>query len=302
MGIGQRLRNAYAYGGVKEVFRKAFYHRIYRMTRKQTIREVSHAHTEYGLNRSQRDAHIVVSLTSFPPRFPYLGPCLKSLVLQDLKPDKIIMYLGNDCTESDITEEMRSYEQYGVEFRIDPDENLMPHKKYYYAMQQFPDSIIVTADDDVIYPANWLRSLYESYQQYPSVISARRVHFIQIKNGKLAPYDHWIDQIRSVRRPSKRLIAIGNGGVLYPPGCLDEKAFAVEDIKSLCLRNDDLWLKCNEVRLNIPVVWVRNWKVEPAAIHSEMTLSSGNIFTGKNDAVLRLLMEHFSLTDDDFND
>lgn len=85
--------------------------------------------------------------------------CLKSLVSQAEKPDKIIVYLGNDTTENMITDEMHNFEKFGIEFRIDYEKNLMPHKKYYYAMQ---------ADDDIVYPRDWLRSLYQSYLKYPS--------------------------------------------------------------------------------------------------------------------------------------
>ena len=302
MGIKERLKNTIKYGGPKEVIRKGFFSVIYNRQGKRTKREVVGADMEYGLNKEPREHHIVVSLTSFPARFFKIGMCLKSLILQTVKPDRIIVYLGNDCTESDITEEMKSYEAYGVEFRIDGEKNLKPHKKYYYAMREFPDSIVVTADDDVFYPREWMQKLYDSYLRHPKAVNAWRVHYIQMKNGRIQPYNYWIDQIRSVRKPSKRLIAIGNGGILYPPGIFDDDLFETDAIESLCLGADDLWLKCHEIRKNVPVVWVKSMKVDPVPIPSEKSLSSENVFTGKNDKILREIMDYLKLDDSDFLD
>lgn len=302
MRIKERLKNTIKYGGPKEVIRKGFFSVVYNRQGKRTKKEVTCSDMEYGLNNNPREHHIVVSLTSFPSRFPKIGMVLKSLILQTVKPDRIIVYLGSDCAESDITEEMKSYEQYGVEFRIDGEKDLKPHKKYYYAMREFPDSIVVTADDDVLYPKDWMQKLYNSYLLNPHAVNAWRVHYIRIKNGKIQPYNYWIDQVRTIRKPSKRLIAIGNGGILYPPGIFGEDLFDLNAIESLCLCADDLWLKCHEIRKNVPVVWVKSMKVDPAPILSEKTLSSENVFTGKNDVVLRKIMDYLKLDDLAFMD
>ena len=303
-GIIDRLKNTYEYGGIYEVLRKATFHYIYLVGGKVTRLTVQKKPYEYGIVKKPRKEKIVVSLTSFPARFDKIDLCLKSIILQTLKPDRIIVCLGSDTKKSDITRSMKRFEKYGVEYRIDQTQNLMPHKKYFYAMQEFPDAVIITADDDVIYPSNWLSSLYTSYKKYPHAISARRVHYISKKDGKLEPYDHWIDQYRKLKTPSMSLIAIGNGGVLYPPHCFNKTAFDTERIKRLCLRTDDLWLKCMEVLQSIPVVWVKNWLVDPATIDfaKNERLSDANIFTGKNDDILRELMNNLSLKDEMFFD
>ena len=201
-----------------------------------------------------------------------------------------------------LTEEMLAFQKYGVEYRFDEEHNLMPHKKYFYAMQEFPNAVIVTADDDVVYPTNWLEELYASYKKHPDAISARRVHYIQIKDDELLPYDQWKDQCRDHTEPSMRLIATGNAGVLYPPHCFDAEAFNIDAIEELCVRTDDLWLKCMEVRNKRAVVWVKNWKVRPATIDGENNsrLQDENVFTGNNDIVLKNLMSRYSLTAKDF--
>ncbi len=304
MGLMSRLKNTYEYGGIREVIRKTSSLSIYKIMDKRIIRDVKKAPLEYGLSQKNRKEKIIVSLTTFPKRFPQLDLCLKSLVVQRFKPDKIIVYLGNDCNKSMLTETMLKYQKYGIEYRFDEEENLMPHKKYFYAMQEYPDAVIVTADDDIIYPRNWLESLYRSYKMYPNSVSARRVHYIKIKGKEFAPYDHWEDQCRRIKQPSMRLIATGNSGVLYPPHCFDKKAFDIDAIKKTCLRADDIWLKCCEIKNRIPVVWVPNWEVMLPEIDElgNEKLSNENVFTGTNDDVLQRVMNELELTVKDFLD
>ncbi|WP_049963024.1 glycosyltransferase family A protein [Ruminococcus sp. HUN007] len=302
MNILVRLKNAYKYGGIKEILRKTTALGVYTIMDRIIVHDVKKTQVEYGLNRKERKDQIIVSLTSFPKRFSELDLCLKSLVIQKFKPDKIIVYLGSDSRKEMLSEKLLKYENYGVEFRFDDKENLMPHKKYFYAMQEFPDAVTVTADDDVIYPRDWLESLYRSYLKYPNAVSARRVHLMKRNNEEIAPYDYWEDQCRRIRKPSMSLIATGNSGVLYPPRCFDFTAFDIEAIKKTCLRADDIWLKCVEVKKKLPVVWVPNWQVMLPEIGTPNNekLSDENVFTGTNDEVLYSVMMHLKLSASDF--
>ena len=304
MSVLVRLKNTYKYGGAKEILRKSGSLIIYTVMDKLIVRDVKRTPLEYGLTRKKRKDSIVVALTSFPKRFPQLDLCLKSLVIQKYKPNKIIVYLGSDSSREMLTKVMLKYEKYGVEYRFDKKENLMPHKKYFYAMQEYPDSIVVTADDDVVYPRDWLLSLYKSYRKYPNAVSARRVHLMKRKNGKLLPYDYWEDQCRRIKAPSMSLIATGNSGVLYPPHCFCKMAFDIDSIKKTSLRADDIWLKCMEIKHGIPVVWVPNWQVMLPEIDSSENekLSDENVFTGTNDEVLHSVMQHLDLKTNDFFD
>lgn len=300
MNIIWRLNNAYQSGGVKEIIRKGINRLFCKISNYATVSYVKKSKISYGLNEKKREIPIIISLTSFPERFPNIGLCLKSLLLQEMKPDRIIIFFGSDSKESDLTDEMIRFRQYGVEYRFDDKLNLMPHKKYFYAMRDFPDAIIITVDDDAIYSKDLVRSLYESYQKYPNAVSARRVHQIRVKDGKILPYNHWKDQCCDVKYPSMTLIATGVGGVLYPPGRFDKETFNVEIIQKLCLKADDLWLKCMEVRNNIPVVWAINNEVRPAEIKSVRNLFDGNVTNNNNDEILKNIMVHYSITVNDF--
>ena len=192
---------------------------------------------------------------------------------------------------------MLELEQYGVEYHIDSERNLKSHKKYFYAMQEFPNDVVVTADDDVYYPSNWLSGFLKSYKMFPKAVSARRVHLMKKSGKELAFYNYWEDQCRRVKTPSFALIATGCNGILYPPHCLKSEAFDERIFMELCFDADDIWLKCMEVLNDVPVVWVKNWEVDPldVADSTKGALSSLNVDYRKNDAYLHNVMDYFKI-------
>lgn len=208
----------------------------------------------YGLNnKEERKIKIIVSLTTFPDRFFSLQKTLVSIFNQTTKADRIIVWLGSDVNI--IPNSLLQFEKYGVTF-IRKKENLMSHKKYFYAMQEFPNDIVITIDDDVIYQRTLIEDLLKTYKKYPDCICANRVHFITKKiNGTLHNYNNWINDFRISNKPSYRLIATGVGGVLYPPHSIPKIAFNIKNIENICLKADDIWLKFTESINHVKVVW-----------------------------------------------
>lgn len=299
-----RLKNSFETGGLSEIIRKIFWKSVYLYNGEKIRKKVARQKLEYGLcKKNMRKYQVIVSLTTYPGRFNNIEMCLKSLVLQNEKPDKIIVYLGSDAVGIDLPESMKKFEKYGVEFKYDTTDNIRSHKKYYYAMQEFPEAVIVTADDDIIYPQDWLCSLLQSYEKYPNCISARRVHLmVRDECGKLKVYNHWIDQYRKEVNPSFSLIATGNAGVLYPPHCIDIQAFNIEKIRKLCLQADDIWLKCMAQLHGTRYVWVKNNEVDLPEVQGEKktSLSEANVMENKNDLYLNCVMKNYRITDDLF--
>lgn len=303
MALLKRLKRAYDAGGIREITRKAFYYPIYRINGYFTALAVKLSRPRYGLARKEtREIPIIVSLTSYPARFPTIGLCLKSLLRQNCKPDRIIVWLGSDTAETDINAAMRRFEKFGVEYRIDPEHNFKSHKKYYYAMREYPDAIVVTADDDLYYPKNWLKTLLKTHEKYPDCVICRRTHLIRRNENGLLPYNLWTDQCRSVRRPSFSLVGTSGSGKLYPPRSLDPRALDHDAFMRLCANADDLWVKCMEVLAGRKTVFARNWKVDLRSPRDSQreSLEAGNIGRCENDLFLRQTMEAYGITPDDF--
>ncbi len=253
------------------------------------------------LRSSSNNPRIVVSLTSYPARFPTLHLCLKSLFNQTLQPDKVILYLDKNVSFEQIPHKILKLQKKGLVIR-NICEDIKPHKKYFYAMQEYPDSVIITVDDDVIYPKNCIYSLYKSYQEYPDCVSARRVHKIARHiDGSAAPYKLWQLECCEQKDPSLDLLAIGVGGVLYPPHILlnQKSAFNIENIKKYCLNADDIWLKFTELSQGIKVRWVPNKIPHPYPIKNEMLKETGlrqdNLENNQNDCFIEKCQEFFNI-------
>lgn len=252
-----------------------------------------------ALNNTKRDHHIVVSLTSFPARFGTLHYALKSILSQTMKPDLIFLCLSREEVkdESELPSSVLELKKYGIKFFF-ADDNLKPHNKYFYAMKYYPDSLLITVDDDNIYDKNLVSDLYNSYLRHPSAVSSRRVHkIVKNKENNLLPYCKWRYEYKKETKPSFELLATGVGGVLYPPGLLPQETFNISKIKELCLNADDIWLKFMELKNNIPVVWVKGRRVHPLNIKAaqKITLQKKNYHENSNDTYISCLQDYYKI-------
>lgn len=262
---------------------------------------VQKADFPYGLNQLERKEKIIISLTSYPPRFSSIGLVLKSLLLQTIKPDMIILWLG--CGPEAITPEMHSFETYGISFRYWLP-NYGPHDKYFFALQEFCDDIVITVDDDAIYPPDLVTSLLEAHHLYPGCICARKVHKITWDEHKtIRPYQQWHKKYKKTLLPSKDLVAIGVGGILYPPRSFSQMAFNPSLFSQLCPKQDDLWLKWMEMREGIDIVWAPNSLPDPPEAEGSqiVALNSFNVNGHGNDDAIAALSRYFgAITPDGF--
>lgn len=258
---------------------------------------------QYGLNVSnKRDKKVILSLTSYPNRFGGLDLCIKSLLNQSFKPDKLILYLDDTVQDKEITDNILQLKKYGLEICKRP-ENIKPHKKYYYALKEHPEDIIITVDDDMIYNRNLIKILINSYNKYPKAVSAIRVHKILTdESGRLKPYNDWKNEYDKIDTPSMQLLATGVGGVLYPPHCMNEEVFNLNNIKKLCLEADDIWLKYMQVLNNTPVVFAKSRFIRPTEIDNsqEFALNKTNVLENQNDKFIKQMSEKYHIELSDF--
>lgn len=250
----------------------------------------------YGLNTmDQREQRIIVSLTSYPLRYRTLHLCIKSILRQTCKPDKIFLYLDEGSAE--IPKSLEKLKKFGLEICIRP-ENIKPHKKYYYAMLEHPDDIVITVDDDGIYDTCLIESLMNSYPKYPYAVSCRRAHKMLVdNNGKLLPYNKHEFECKTITEPSMQLRCTNVGGALYPPHCMSAEMFNLDNIKRLCLGADDIWLKFMQVLSNTPVVWVKSRHVHPVIIlgTQKITLDKSNGQKNENDLWVKKMEDFYGI-------
>ena len=195
-----------------------------------------------GVNTESR---IIVSLTSYPARIRSVWITIASLLQQTMKPNKVVLWLAEEqFPEHELPNSLKRLQKRGLEIRFC--EDLRPHKKYYYAVQEYPDYYIITADDDIFYPEDHIERLWKGYEKYQNTVICHWSHKIDF-DGKddFIPYNDWIDN--GEEPPSFTTLAVGCNGILYPPGCLPKETFDKNKIVELSLNTDDLWLKCMEI-------------------------------------------------------
>lgn len=246
---------------------------------------------------------VIISLTSYPARLAQLHIVIRSLLKQKFAPEKIILYLGTDTKDSDIPLNLKKLTKYNFEIRTGY-ENLKPHKKYYFAMQEFPNHKIITVDDDLIYDRNLVKDLLECTKKNPGCVCARRVNLItKDDSGKLNPYSKWKWEYRGITTPSHALIATGCGGILYPSGLLPPETFNEDAIKAHCLNTDDIWLKFMELKNNVKVVFSNNKVVHPLTLrHTQESglLQTNTTGENRNDINIKKMQEFTGIKLEDY--
>jgi hypothetical protein len=113
---------------------------------------------------------------------------------------------------------------------------------------------LVTADDDALYPPDWLEGLIAAHRSDPSAIHCYRAERIAMTRGRLAPFGTWAPTADSA--PSRLNFITGVSGTIYPPAFLKYLKKQGRAFVGCCLKNDDVWLTVNALRSGIPVAQV----------------------------------------------
>lgn len=250
-----------------------------------------------GLNNESREKRIIVSLTSYPKRIKYTPIAIASMMRQTLKPDKIVLYLAaEDFPNRKLPNIYKKIEERGVEIRFR--EDLKVHMKYYYAFKEFPDELVITIDDDILYKDNLIEGLYNSYLEEPNEIHAAYVDQLTFDDeAHLLEYGDWNFRfINKQKKSSHQFMALGVGGVLYSPNKICEEVFNAEMIKKLCPTADDIWLKFMEVISGIKVRNVAMKKTGTILRDTQKNMALGiiNMIEGRNDDQIKAMVEYYN--------
>lgn len=183
---------------------------------------------------------LFVNLTSFPPRFDDLHLTLKSLLLQKIQPDQIILWLYEpDIDKLPIS--TLELQKHGLLIKGYPTD-IRSYKKLVPALESYPDAFHVTADDDIYYRPNWLEELVNGYVGDNKEVLCLRAHQIKSDaNGNFLPYSKWKKKTE-LRGPSNILFYTSGAGVLIPPQALSSDVINHQLFLNLAPNADDVWL------------------------------------------------------------
>lgn len=183
-----------------------------------------------------KEPEVVVSLTTYGDRISHIAPLsIASLFNQTVMPDRIVLWLayGEKPTKA-----LKKLSNLGLEILYTKD--IKSYKKLVPALKKYPKSIIITVDDDVIYPVDWLEKTLGTAKKNPKSVIFNRGRRILINNGKIEQYDSWPILEYNIKN-SSLMLPTGVGGVLYPQGSLDKRVFDEKLFMSLANHGDDIW-------------------------------------------------------------
>lgn len=213
----------------------------------------------FGTYRKMLDEpNVIVSVTSFPDRIKKASASLVTLLNQSIKPYKTILWLSEDefpNLELDLPPDLLALKEQGLEIMWDQG-NRKSFKKLLPALEKYPDCIIVTADDDLLYHHDWLFSLCRSYLTDRQNVHCHRVTRLFFYDSDNVTEANASEKLRFV---PQNLLFIGPGyradiklpssfnkpctgsGCLFPPKTFDSTVFNEKLYQSLCPSSDDIW-------------------------------------------------------------
>ncbi|MBA2722209.1 MAG: glycosyltransferase family 2 protein [Methylibium sp.] len=249
-------------------------------------------HRRHPRQAASSAPRLSITLTSYAPRFGTLALTLQSLLNQSAVADEVVLWVHAPELRL-LPESVTRLQKYGL--RIVPCErDLRVYLKSIPALRSEPNTVWVTADDDVRYPRDWLASLLAGHRADPAAVICRRAHLMKFDAaGRPLPYRSWAKQTHFTG-PDAPLFVTGVGGVLYPPGCLHADATDEQRFASLSPNADDIWLnwmlrlqgtRVRRVGDNAePVTWLSSQRV---------TLFKSNARGSNNDECLVRMTEAY---------
>ena len=253
---------------------------------------------------ARKTVDAIVSLTSYGDRLNELRYTLYSLVMQTVQPKKIIVNLAEQDFVN-LTPWLRLFEQFGVEYR--QTEDLKSYKKLIPTVQAYPEECIVTADDDLFYPKDWLEKLWKAHLKNPNIIVCHLTAKIAFADGKLKPYSEWSFNKKKTMPSLKNLILSGCG-TLFPPNSLHSDVIKSEVFMKLSPFADDIWDYFMAVLNRTKIMQIEksytNVKyVNPYreyGLECGKTLAQFNVGLEKNDEQFKNILNHYDINEAEF--
>lgn len=226
---------------------------------------------------------IIVSFTSFPARIDEVWQVVECMFRQSYQPKKIILWLSQEQfpNEEDIPMSLRKRVNNIFQIRM-VSGDIRSHKKYYYVVKEYPNSLILLIDDDLYYPTDMIEQLVKLREDNNGAVVCRYGSKIKYNNGEIQPYSTW-DRV-TTNSSSLRLFFGSGGGTLFKPSQLYRDLTNLELSLKMTPIADDIWLNAMLRLAGTSLIMLK-----PRALLSvrskgtNQTLCSENINEGRND-------------------
>lgn len=237
------------------------------------------------------------SMTTYPARFKSALTAIESIYNQTKKPHALVINISEEdwkAAELDFIRQAKfAFKGWVI---AEPCVNLKPANKIIPTAQKHGDNIIVTFDDDIIYPPDRVEKLIEKHREYPDSPIAFRTRLVSFDKEKVNAYGSWHIS-RGDDVPNKLNFPTSVSGSLYPANFFPESFFKIEKYIELSYDNDDIWTYFHVLLKGSAFVKGGTEVVPPGVPGSQKSaLWKSNVSKGGNDAIIeRLEKEYGSL-------
>jgi hypothetical protein len=112
---------------------------------------------------------IVITMTSYPARITTVSKVVYSILRNTLKPDRFVLNLSElefKNKEYDLPMDLRLLLYNSLIEIIWHKDNKKQFKKLIPTLEKYPDSVVISIDDDVYYPIDFVETMYSDYLKY----------------------------------------------------------------------------------------------------------------------------------------
>ena len=256
-----------------------------------------------GISNSKLcDKEVIVSLTSYGERIYDVCLAIESIMQGTMLPNRIVLWLSEvEFKDKTLPITLQNQKRRGLEIRYTAD--IKSYKKLIPSLKEFPESVIITIDDDAMYNYDFVENLVNSYRSNPMAIHANRISQISyLEDGSIESYLKWKSVIGNNIKDSLSYLFTGVGGVLYPPHSLDASVFDEKAFMSLCKYGDDVWFSAMAIKKGTKVhkSYTHDLRgVEYIAIQNNrsdsLCIDNNNPENCRNDIQIKAVYERFQI-------
>lgn len=228
---------------------------------------------------------LIVSLTTYSHRINDVYLVVESILRQSVLPNRIILWLDEDEFADDtLPVLLKKQRRRGLEIMYY--KNIRSYKKIIPTLELTKECNIITVDDDLIYPYDFIERFLRAYKKNPKCVYYYCGRRILHEGSRFRAYNKW-PMVDSTTEQFD-VLPTGAGGVFYPAGCFDDRVTDESLFMELCPHADDVWLrvmtmlkgyKCRKIEFSgsFNNYFAHIWRGQ------DIALSNRNYFNNAND-------------------
>jgi len=224
---------------------------------------------------------IIISLTSFPDRITKVWLVIETILRQTNKPDMIILWLSEKqfVTKDVLPKKLLELQKRGLKIEL-RSEDIRSHKKYYYALKEYSNDILITIDDDIFYRTDLIKKLLLLSANNPNIVIANYLYKVSFND------DH-TNKLQN-KENMKFLIFGSGGGTLFPVASLHKEVLNKDVFMEICPTADDIWLNAMVHLQKTKIISTATTFIPVPIINkTKIALSRVNVRLGQNNVQMK---------------